>query len=86
MIPFCETVPKLELSAISEQRPVTCNYFDPMLTSKGFCYSFNAMPMSDIFRSIDLRDWSSGNLKRDLQKPKGHSSFHLFFTLHLIII
>jgi hypothetical protein len=50
MIPFCETAAKLSLSEISAAQPTKCSHFKPVITAKGFCYSYNSLSMAELFR------------------------------------
>jgi hypothetical protein len=86
-IPFCEVASKTSLSNISLYKPTTCNYFHPMLTPKGFCYSFNSLTMNELFKPSDvLNVWNSHlDLKLDstLINPTGHGPSHgLNFALN----
>ena len=78
LIPFCEVAPKLSLSNISAQKPTTCDYFGPMLTSKGFCYSFNSLTMNELFKASPILDiWNSRlelKLDSNLTNPTGYGT------------
>jgi hypothetical protein len=58
IIPFCEKASKLKLHGISLKAPLVCKLFHPVLTSKGFCYNYNSLAMSEIFRP-DTIPWAS---------------------------
>ncbi len=58
IILFCEKASKLKLHGISLKAPSLCNLFHPVITSKGFCYNFNSLAMSEIFRP-DAIPWAS---------------------------
>jgi hypothetical protein len=75
IIPFCETVSKLKLHGISLKSPFVCTLFRPVITSKGFCYNFNSLPMNEIFRP-DAIPWASVLNAKDqtsqLVNPSGY--------------
>ncbi len=75
-LPFCETASKLSLSALSAAQPSKCTNFEPLVTAKGLCYTFNSLGMSEIFKpTTNLNVWNSVlNLKQTsaLENPTGY--------------
>ncbi len=60
MIPFCERESFFHLLNISRKRQVNCDYFDPIITANGYCFTFNSLTMKDIFKpSSIVADWSN---------------------------
>ena len=76
LLPFCNTSSKLSLSNLSAAEPTRCDIFEPFVTAKGLCYTFNSMSMAEIFRpSTTLDIWNSIlNLKQNsvLENPSGY--------------
>ena len=50
MIPFCETASKSSLSILSASQTTNCSLFEPALTAKGLCYSFNSQTLQELYK------------------------------------
>jgi hypothetical protein len=87
IMPFCETVTKQNLSSFSLQDPSKCTHFDPILTAKGLCYTFNSMSMTEIFKPMQYINLFTSifNLSQNmvLSNPSGYGPSHgLTFILN----
>ena len=73
IIYFCDF--KTKRGAIYNASENKCSLFQPFLTPKGFCFTFNSLSMKEIFRPTDnLRSWDSVlnfKNKSTLLKPTG---------------
>jgi hypothetical protein len=60
MIPFCEIESFFYLLQISRKREVKCNYFEPIITTNGYCLTFNSLTMKEIFKDSTIaKTWSN---------------------------
>ena len=86
MIPFCH-FPTTSQSNDSLISTSSCSLFDPMMTSKGYCYSFNSLSVRDLYKSSEVVEtWNSNlNLRLDsnvLNSPGFGSANGLNFILN----
>ena len=63
MMPFCQFGSMSNLTSLSLRKMRECNYFDRIVTPKGFCYSFN---------SLDMNADDSDSNSDLLQRPTGY--------------
>ena len=80
-LPFCDVVPLNTLPNKFRKSPYKCDYFKPLMTSKGICQSFNVMAMNDIFRSSTSTGKWTGIFNAPektgpLLRPTGYGSNH----------
>ena len=77
---FCDVLPLYYLNRVNKNYTLKCPYFEPIITGKGLCYSFNALPMRDIFKSSTTAyKWGSTfEVERDTTtfRPTGYGSMH----------
>jgi hypothetical protein len=85
MIPYCsaESIQKL-----SKDNSLSCYLFQPFLTPKGLCYTFNSNTMAEMFHQDTIPEsWTTVfNLKPNssIQKPVGYGPAHgLNFVLNM---
>ena len=56
---FCGTQPGSWLTKVTEWDPSSCEGFEPTVTGKGLCFTFNGLPMKDVFKKSPVMDkWS----------------------------
>jgi len=51
IVPFCDVAPLYSFSN-GLNNSISCKYFQPIITPKGLCYSFNALTATDMFHNI----------------------------------
>ena len=75
-LPFCAVGSLLGLSQTSVKIPKACDLFQPIVTTRGLCYSFNSETMPEIFsRSVIPESWFKVFRLREtsnLIKPSGY--------------
>ena len=52
MVPYCEIAPSYLISEILQNQLIKCPYFEPIVTGKGICYSFNSLDMKQNFANL----------------------------------
>ena len=87
IIHFCDATPLYSLIKNLQRKQVHCKDFEPILTARGLCYSFNALPMKEVFKaSTIVSKWESvfeKDRKVNKFKPTGFGSIHgLNFVLN----
>jgi hypothetical protein len=85
MIPFCTTE---SIQKLSKANTLACQLFQPFLTLKGLCYTFNSNTMAEIFHPDAIPEsWTTVlNLKPNssIQNPMGYGPAHgLNFVLNM---
>jgi hypothetical protein len=80
LIPFCEIAPLYKLASIFHNKSIDCKYFEPILTAKGICYSFNSMSPNELFKASTVASqWvSNKNLQQssNILRPTGYGKLH----------
>ena len=57
-LPFCAVASSLMLSKMSVNIPKACDLFQPGVTARGLCYTFNSETMPEVFdRSVIPESW-----------------------------
>ncbi len=62
---FCENEPAADLVRTSDADPSECSLFDPTVTKRGLCHTYNGLPMTDVFKESPVV-----NLWRKAFKPR----------------
>jgi hypothetical protein len=80
LVPFCEIAPLYKLTSIFQNGSIECKYFEPILTAKGICYSFNSMSPNELFKASTVASqWDSNiNLQHNpnMLRPTGYGKLH----------
>ncbi len=77
---FCYIGTSLDLDPKSEGSPDICNLFQPSVTGKGLCQTFNGQTMKDVYKTSPVTDlWNTvfnPNQGVLLEYPSGHGPAH----------
>jgi hypothetical protein len=79
---FCDIGSSLGLNRKSELWPDICNLFQPSVTGKGLCHTFNGLPMTDVYKQSSVTDlWNKvfmPSQEPHLEYPTGYGPAHGF--------
>ncbi len=76
LLSFCYLGSTLDLNQKSDNWPDMCNLFQPCVTGKGLCHTFNGLPMKDVYIKSPVTDlWNkvfNPNQDVQLEHPTGY--------------
>ena len=79
IVPFCDVAPLYSFSNRLNDT-ISCKYFEPIVTPKGLCYSFNALTATEMFNNVKgIKEWTSTfspEQNSNLINPFGYGQSH----------